>query len=67
MKACCLNEAKQHLKRHGQVARCDGCGALVMAYDRETHYRAAIRELETRRIPFETARLGELFLIAKSS
>jgi hypothetical protein len=66
MKDCCLNEAKQHLKRHGQVARCDACGALVMAYDRETHYRAAIRELEQRCIPFETGQLGKLFLIAKS-
>ncbi len=66
MKDCCLNEAKRHLKRHGQAARCEACGALVMAYDRETHYRATMAELEKHGIPFETAQLGKLFLIAKS-
>lgn len=65
MKSCCLAEAKKHLNRHGQVARCDRCGALVMAYDRESHYWSAIEELTKRGIAFETAQLGRLFLIAK--
>ncbi len=67
MNACCANEARRHLKRHGQVARCDACGALILAYDRETHYRATLAELEKRGIPFATARLGKLFLIVKPS
>lgn len=65
MKDCCLNEAKKHLRRHGQVARCDACGALVLAYGKETHYRNTVAELEKRGIAFESARLGELWLIAK--
>ncbi|MCL6566688.1 MAG: hypothetical protein K6U09_09740 [Acidobacteriia bacterium] len=67
MKACCVDEARRHLKRHGQVARCDVCGALILAYDRETHFRATLAELEKRGVRFETAQLGKLFLIAKPS
>jgi hypothetical protein len=65
MKDCCLAEAKKRLKKHGQVARCDACGALVLAYERETHYRSAIEALTKRGAAFETAQLGRLFLIAK--
>lgn len=65
MKDCCLREAQRHLKKHGQVARCDACGALVLAYEKETHYRSAVAELEKRGIAFETAQLGSLFVIAK--
>jgi hypothetical protein len=65
MKDCCLAEAKKHLKKHGQVAHCDGCGALVLAYDRETHFHSTVQELTKRGIAFETAQLGRLFLIAK--
>ncbi len=67
MKACCADEARRHLKRHGQVARCEACGALILAYDRETHYRATLAELEKRGIRFETAQLGKLFLVVKHS
>ncbi len=67
MKACCADEARRHLKRHGQVARCEACGALILAYDRETHYRATLAELEKRGIQFETTQLGKLFLVVKHS
>ena len=65
MEDCCLREAKLHLRKHRDVARCDGCGALVLAYGNEKDFQSTVRELEARGIGYATERLGALFVLAK--
>lgn len=66
MKSCCLTEARRHLKKHGQVARCDECGSLLMAYRHERHYKSVLAELERRGIPYQLGRLDTLYVVARS-
>lgn len=65
MNDCCLKEAKLHLNKHRDVARCDECGALILAYGNERDFRSTLEELEGRGIDYETERVGELFILAK--
>lgn len=67
MKECCLREAKLHLDKHRDVATCDDCGSLVLAYEIERDYQSMISELERRGLDYETTRLGKLYVIAKPS
>ena len=65
MNDCCLREAKLHLDKHRDVARCDDCGALILAYENERDFRSMVSELESRGMDFETERLGRLYIVAK--
>ena len=65
MKNCCLGEAKKNLKRHHDVARCDDCGALLLAYGNDRDFVAAQEELESHELVIETAALGRLKILAK--
>ncbi len=65
MNGCCLNEAKLYLNKHRDVARCDECGALILAYGNERDFRSTVAELEGRGISYETERVGKLFILAK--
>ncbi len=67
MNDCCLKEAKLHLNRHRDVARCDECGALILAYGNERDFRSTVEELEGQGIGYQTERVGELFILAKLS
>ena len=55
------------MKKHRDVARCDGCGALVLAYDNEKDFRSTVSEFEARRIAYSTEQVGALFVLAKLS
>ncbi|HSF18493.1 MAG TPA: hypothetical protein VLK65_23395 [Vicinamibacteria bacterium] len=66
MKTCCLEEAARSLKRHRDVATCDSCGALLLAYGNERDFEATLAELRSRRARFETSDWGNLRIVAKA-
>ena len=65
LKACCAKEAKYRLKKHIDVATCDGCGRLVLAYGHETTYQLTVDELEARGDDYTTGRQDDLWIVAK--
>ena len=65
MKSCCEREAKKHVKRHRDVAVCDACGRLVLGYDNEVEAKKTGDELARNGVPFETGKVGKLFVVAK--
>ena len=65
MKSCCDQEARKSLKRHRDVATCDACGALLLAYQNESDYEHTLAELAKHGIDAETATYGTLRVIAK--
>jgi hypothetical protein len=67
MNDCCLQEAKLHLDKHRDVATCDDCGALLLAYGNERDFRSMVEELEARGLDYETERVGNLYIVAKTS
>lgn len=68
MKDCCLREARKSLKRHRDVATCDRCGALLLAYGNARDFDATLEELGRHGVSSETAELGngKLKVIAKA-
>ncbi len=69
MKACCLAEARKSLKRARDVATCDGCGSLLLAYGNERDFRSTLEELMRHGVAFESAPsdvTGGLAIVAKS-
>lgn len=66
MKDCCLEEARKSLERHRDVATCDTCGALLLAYGNERDYQRTLDELTLHGVAFETSLLRDLFIVAKS-
>jgi hypothetical protein len=65
MRACCLKEAERSLERHRDVATCDECGSLLIAYGNDRDYENTIEELSRRGVAFETASLRNLKIVAK--
>ena len=67
MRACCLEEAGRTLQRHRDVAICDGCGRLVLAYGNQSDFDKTVEELTDAGVAHETGELGErsLLLVAK--
>jgi len=66
MNDCCSREAKLHLDKHRDVATCDECGALLLAYGNDRDFRSMVAELEQRGLDYETERVGKLFIVAKA-
>ena len=62
---CCLEEANESLARHRDIATCDRCGKLLLAYANERDYRSTLEELTRHGVPFETGVVGELHVVAK--
>lgn len=65
MRACCLEEAKKSLKKHRDVATCDECGRLLLAYGHARDFEEAVAELSLHNVSLETAELGKLKVVAK--
>lgn len=65
MRDCCVEEARRSLKRHRDVATCDACGALLLAYGNDTDYERTLEELSAHAIEPETFHQGSLKIIAK--
>ena len=66
MKDCCREECAQSLKRHRDVATCDGCGTLLLAYGNDTDFDRTVDELDSRGVEYETETLGKLKVVAKA-
>lgn len=69
MKACCLAEARKSLKRPRDVATCDECGSLLLAYGSERDFQSTIEELTRHGVAFESAPsdvTGGLAIVAKT-
>ena len=66
MRPCCEKEA-QRLERHGDVASCDNCGALLLAYGNDRDFERTVDELTRHGAEHETTTIGELRIVAKAS
>lgn len=66
MKPCCTLEASRSLKQHRDVATCDACGRLLLAYGNDGDFESAIEELTRHGVSFETGESGRLKWIAKA-
>ena len=62
---CCQREAQASLRRHQDVATCDACGSLLLAYTEEETFNLTVREMESEGATFATARLESLYVVAK--
>lgn len=65
MRPCCTEEAGRSLKRHRDVATCDSCGALLLAYGNATDFTRTVEELEAHEVAVETGELGGLRIVVK--
>ena len=67
LKDCCLREAKLHLRKHRDVATCDDCGALILAYGNVADFRDTLGELERHGLDYDMDQIASLYVIAKPS
>ena len=65
LSACCAEAAGRYLRRHRDVATCDVCGMLLLAYGNERDFDETRRALTEQAVPFTTARRGDLRIVAK--
>jgi hypothetical protein len=65
LKTCCREEAARSLARYRDVAICDRCGQLLLAYGNDRDYRSTLEELARHDVAFETGRVGALRVVAK--
>jgi hypothetical protein len=65
MKPCCRSSIKAYLKKHRDVAICDGCGHLLLAYGNQRDFKEAEKALANQGIPFETEQHGPLSILIK--
>jgi hypothetical protein len=69
MRDCCVREAKRALSKPGEVATCDECGSLLLAYGDPRDFESAIEELTRHGVSFESKPAGPelgLSVIAKA-
>ena len=72
VKSCCLAEARKSLKRPRDVATCDECGSLLLAYGSARDFESTIEELTRHGVAFESAPggvsevTGGLAIVAKA-
>ena len=62
---CCRTSAQRLLKKHRDVAMCDGCGMLLLAYGNDWDYDETRKALAAQGTPFGTMTQGALRVIAK--
>lgn len=65
MKPCCEKEARA-LERHRDVATCDTCGALLLAYGNDRDFERTLEELTQHGVEHETITIGKLRIVAKT-
>jgi hypothetical protein len=65
LRKCCSTEAVKSLEEHHDIATCDDCGRLLLAYGHETPYHLTVSELDTKNVDFDTGRHGSLWVVAK--
>lgn len=62
---CCQASAKRYLKRHRDVATCDTCKMLLLAYGNDRDYDETRKALGEQGTVFSTATQGALKIIVK--
>ena len=62
---CCANEAQRTLRHHHDIATCDVCDSLLLAYGDERTFKLTIDELDERCANFSTGSVAGLHVIAK--
>jgi len=65
LKDCCIKEAERTLRKHRDVATCDGCGRLLLAYSDETTYQLTVDELDAKDVGYQAGRHRDLWVVAK--
>jgi len=65
MNPCCLRSVKRYLKKHRDVAICDGCGHLLMAYGNDRDFEETKKALRGQGMPFEAEIYEKLRVISK--
>lgn len=65
LSACCRSEAERSLRKHRDVAICDGCGRLVLAWDNADDQTKTRAELERTGVAFAEEELGQLYVTSK--
>lgn len=63
---CCTDEARASLDKHGDIATCDACGRLLLAYEDEHSFQLTVEEMESKDATFDTDRVGSLYVISKA-
>lgn len=66
MKPCCEKEIKRSIKKHRDVAVCDGCQNLILAYGNDTDFQKTVQGLEKSKITFETTTANLLKIVIKA-
>lgn len=66
MKPCCLESARRHLKKNRDVATCDRCGFLLMAYTDPRDYEEVRKTLQGWGGEFYTGMVKNLQVVAKA-
>lgn len=62
---CCAKEARRSLKGHRDVAVCDGCHRLLLAWDNAEEQAKTRLEFEAHGVTFAEGRIGDLFVTSK--
>ncbi len=68
LEPCCRTEAENTLRRHRDVAVCDDCGQLLLAYGNNADYEATLQELGDHAVSFQAGTLSlpaKLLVISK--
>lgn len=65
LKDCCQREAVASLEKHKDIAICDGCGYLLLAYGDKDTYNLTLEELASKGATFDKGVQGPLWVVAK--
>lgn len=63
--SCCRAAAQRYLRKHRDVATCDACGRLLLAYGNERDYDETCRALAEQGIGYAAEQRGTLRIVAK--
>ena len=65
MRPCCQKEIASHLASHRDVARCDECSSLLLAYGNEQDFKSTCDELSHHDVAYDTMVTETLWIVAK--
>ena len=65
LKDCCSREAGRTLRSNHDVATCDGCNRLLIAYSDETTFQLTVDELDAKDVGYDAGTHGALWVVAK--
>ncbi|MGH9332825.1 MAG: hypothetical protein ACRD21_03640 [Vicinamibacteria bacterium] len=54
------------MRKHRDVATCDVCGSLLLAYENDRDFDNTLQELTRHGVVFETEALGKLKVVSKA-